>query len=587
MDDQNRNVIIALVLSFAILFGFQILESRLSPPKPPPKPPAAASVAAKPPAPGEAPATVTGVGTVRRRAVVLAESPRIKIETPRLVGSIDLIGARLDDLTLRDYHETVNPSSPDIRLLSPDGTSRPYYADFGWVQPASSSLKLPSVATRWTASAQELTPQQPVDLTWDNGQGLRFIRHYAVDDNYMFTVTETVQNTTDHPVSLATYARIVRIGKPPESTTYLLHEGPIAVLNGILHDGGWFASPDPYNYADVKKASLKKEPVTGSTVGGWLGFTDKYWLTALIPPQKQSVTTEMRYNNEGHRDVYEADYTGDTVTVAPHAQIANEGRFFAGAKEVHLLDSYEARLGIPRFDRAIDFGLFYWITKPIFLTLDLFYNWIGNFGLAIMLLTVLIKLIFFPLANKSYRAMAKMKALQPEMKKLKERFGDDKARLQQETMALYKRIGANPMAGCLPIFVQIPVFFALYKVLYVTIEMRQQPFFGWIHDLSAPDPTSFANLFGLLPFAVPHISFLEIGAWPILMGCTQFLQQRLNPQAVDPMQAKMMMFLPIVFTFMLAHFAAGLVIYWSWNNLLSIAQQWVIMRRSATAPATA
>ncbi|HXP30463.1 MAG TPA: membrane protein insertase YidC, partial [Stellaceae bacterium] len=310
------------------------------------------------------------------------------------------------------------------------------------------------------------------------------------------------------------------------------------------------------------------------------GFTDKYWLTALIPAQQVPVATTVRYNGEGHRDVFQADFTGSDQMVPAHGAFSTEERFFAGAKEVHLLDNYESALGIPRFDRAIDFGLFYWITKPIFLTLDFFYHIIGNFGLAIMLLTVLIKLIFFPLANKSYRAMSKMKKLQPEMQKLRERLGDDKQRLNQEMMALYKRVGANPMAGCLPIVIQIPVFFSLYKVLYVTIEMRHAPFFGWIRDLSSPDPTTFINLFGLVPFTPPEISFLHIGAWPLIMGVTMFLQQKLNPQPPDPIQAKMFMILPVVFTFMLSQFAAGLVIYWSWNNLLSIAQQWLIMRRA-------
>ena len=580
MNDQNRNVIIALVISFAILFGFQFLF----PVKPPPKAPeqTQSQTQPKPATPGEAPTGTAAATTVKPLAAVLGESPRVKIVTPRLQGSINLVGAQLDDLTLRDYHETIDKNSPDIDLLAPDGTEHPYYADFGWVGTQGSSLKLPDGKTRWTASAAELTPQQPVDLTWDNGEGLRFTRHYAVDDNYMFTVTQTVENLSDKPVTLANFARIVRVGEGEVVKTYLLHEGPIAVLNGVLHDGGWWAARDDYNYDDVKK-----KPVLGASTGGWLGFTDKYWLTALIPPQQEQVTTEVRYNGAGHRDVFQADYTGKEQSVAPRAKLSSAERLFAGAKEVHLLDHYESALGIPRFDRAIDFGLFYWITKPIFLTLDFFYQQIGNFGLAIMLLTVLIKALFFPLANKSYRAMGKMKALQPEVQKLKERFGEDKARLNQEMMALYKRVGANPMAGCLPIFIQIPVFFSLYKVLYVTIEMRHQPFFGWIHDLSAPDPTSFVNLFGLLPFAVPHISLLQIGLWPIIMGLTQFLQQRLSPQAMDPVQAKMFMFLPIIFTYMLSQFAAGLVIYWAWNNLLSIAQQWLIMRRATTAPATA
>jgi YidC/Oxa1 family membrane protein insertase len=584
MDEQQRNLIIAVALSLAILFAFQFffVRPRVHPPQPSQTQqqtqaiPAAPTTTQAPAAPVSAPgASAAKLAAPAPRAEVLAEQPRVQILTPRVKGSIDLVGARLDDLTLRDYHETVDKNSPDIELLSPNGTAHPYYADFGWLRAAGSTALLPDATTRWTASSQELTPQQPVDLTWDNGQGLRFVRHYTVDDNYMFTITQTVENDSDHPVSLVAYGRIVRVGEPEESHTYLLHEGPIAVLNGVLHDGGWFASPDKYNYADVKK-----EPVLGSSVGGWLGFTDKYWLTALIPPQHESVATSMRYNGEPHREVFQADYTGPDQTVLAHQKISRADRLFAGAKEVHLLDSYEARLGIPRFDRAIDFGLFYWITKPIFLTLDFFYHLIGNFGLAIMLLTVTIKLIFFPLANKSYRAMSKMKLLQPEMAKLRERFGEDKQRLNQEMMALYKRVGANPMAGCLPIVIQIPVFFSLYKVLYVTIEMRHAPFYGWIHDLSAPDPTSFVNLFGLLPFTPPAISFLHIGAWPLIMGVTMFLQQKLNPQPPDPIQAKMFMILPVVFTFMLAPFAAGLVIYWSWNNLLSIAQQWVIMRRA-------
>ena len=582
MDDQTRNVIIALVLSFAILFGFQFLQSRFAPPPKPQEQQQQQKAQGAAPGKGAgAPSAPTAAAAPLPRTAALAETPRVKIETPRVAGSINLIGARLDDLILRDYHETTDKDSPEIQLLSPNGTEQPYFADFGWAQPAGASVKLPDDKTQWTPSAQELTPQQPVDLTWENGQGLRFIVHFAIDDNYMFTVTQTVENSSDQPVSLAAFSRIARVGEPPGPTTYLLHEGPIAVLNGVLHDGGWWASPDRFNYADVKKA-----PLLDTSTGGWLGFTDKYWLTALIPPQQDTVNTAVRFNGEGHRDVFQADYTAPEQSIAPHAKSSTEGRLFAGAKEVHLLDSYE-RQGIPRFDRAIDFGLFYWITKPIFLTLDFFYNQIGNFGVAIMLLTVLIKALFFPLANKSYRAMAKMKALQPEMQKLRERFGEDKARLNQETMALYKRVGANPMAGCLPIFIQIPVFFSLYKVLYVTIEMRHAPFFGWIHDLSAPDPTTFVNLFGLIPFTPPHITFLMVGAWPIMMGITQFLQQRLNPQAMDPVQAKMFMVLPVVFTYMLSQFAAGLVIYWTWNNLLSIAQQWLIMRRSAAAPATA
>jgi len=331
----------------------------------------------------------------------------------------------------------------------------------------------------------------------------------------------------------------------------------------------------------VKYSSLNPgTPLDYSSEGGWLGFTDKYWLTSLVPPQNEAVKARFTHTVDAGVDRYQADYLGPEATVAPGSTVESSARFFAGAKEVNLLDAYKDS-GIPLFDRAIDFGWFYFLTKPIFLILQFFYQILGNFGLAILLLTLCVKLLFFPLANKSYNAMSKMKLLQPEIQKLRERFPDDKARQQQEMMALYKRVGANPLAGCLPIVIQIPVFFALYKVLFVTIEMRHAPFFGWIHDLSAPDPTSFANLFGLLPFAPPAI--LMIGAWPLIMGLTMFLQQKLNPQPVDPVQARMFMLLPVIFTYMLAAFPAGLVIYWAWNNLLSIGQQWAIMHRAGAA----
>jgi YidC/Oxa1 family membrane protein insertase len=332
---------------------------------------------------------------------------------------------------------------------------------------------------------------------------------------------------------------------------------------------------------EVTYSSLQTgKPTDYSSSGGWLGFTDKYWLTALVPPQDEQIKARFTHVVEGGVDRYQSDYLGPELTVPADGTAATSTRFFAGAKEVNLLDAY-AKSGIPHFDLAIDFGWFYFLTKPIFLTLQFFYGLLGNFGLAILLLTLLIKLAFFPLANKSYAAMSKMKLLQPEMQKIRERFPDDKARQQQEIMAMYKKVGANPLAGCLPIVIQIPVFFSLYKVLFVTIEMRHAPFFGWIHDLSAPDPTSFANLFGLIPFTPPV--FLMIGAWPLIMGVTMYLQQKLNPQPVDPVQARMFMFLPVVFTYMLSAFPAGLVIYWAWNNLLSIGQQWAIMPRAGAA----
>ncbi len=562
--DQQKNLILAIVLSVAILFGFQYF---LAPKfQTPPTAPATSPSAPQTEVPA-APGTVTGTGptTIATRESVLGATPRIKIATPRLSGSIDLVGGKIDDLTLTAYREEPDPKSPEIVLLAPEGTAHPYFAEFGWVA-SDSATKIPGADTHWTSSGGALTPDHPVTLSWDNGAGLRFTRRYAIDQDYMFTVTQSVTNNSGAKLSLYPYAYVARKGEVPVSSTYLLHEGPIGVFNNTLEDGYKYTSLDP------------GKPASFDSIGGWMGFTDKYWLTALIPDQKEKVSANFRHSVQDHTDVYQADYRGGEHALDPGATVTVNDRFFAGAKEVALLDGYEGALGIPRFDRAIDFGWFYFLTKPIFLTLDIFYKYIGNFGLAIMLLTVIIKLIFFPLANKSYKAMSKMKQLQPEMQKLRERFGEDKAKLNQEMMALYKRVGANPMAGCLPIALQIPVFFSLYKVLYVTIEMRQAPFYGWIHDLSAPDPTSFANLFGLLHFAPPHI--LMIGAWPIIMGITMFLQQKLNPQPPDPVQAKMFMALPFVFTYMLAQFASGLVIYWAWNNTLSIAQQWVIMRRA-------
>jgi YidC/Oxa1 family membrane protein insertase len=569
MDQQQRNLFIAIALSLGILLFFQFYFA----PKPVPQQAAqqqqtAAPAAAPKPAPVAPGFEGAPPANAGPRETVLAESPRTKIETPNLNGSIDLVGSRVDDLTLVKYHEDIDPKSPEIVLLAPDGTATPYFVELGWVA-SDPTVKVPGNDTHWTSAGGELTPQHPIELSWDNGGGLTFHRTIAVDQDYMFTITQLVENHGQKPVTFYPYGLVSRSGLVPVSTTYLLHEGPIGVFNGTLEDG-------------IKYDALKSGEKDFTSTGGWMGFTDKYWLVTLIPKQDEAVKARMRASARDNTEVYQVDFTGTEHVAAPGGSATDSTRLFAGAKEVALLDNYEA-MGVPRFDRAIDFGWFYFLTKPIFLTLDFFYKMIGNFGLAIMLLTVLIKLIFFPLANKSYRAMSKMKLLQPEIAKLRERFPDDKAKLNQEMMALYKRVGANPMAGCLPIAIQIPVFFSLYKTLYVTIEMRHAPFYGWIHDLSVPDPTSFVNLFGLLPFTPPDFSYLHIGAWPLIMGVTMFLQQKLNPQPPDPMQAKMFMILPVVFTVMLAPFAAGLVIYWSWNNLLSIAQQWVIMRSASRA----
>jgi len=580
---EQRNLLLAIVVSVGILIGFQYLFEKLLPPPPvtpavptqtAPAAPGAAAPGTTAPgaaAPGAiAPATGAAAPGAETREQAIAEQPRVRINTPRLHGSVALTGGRLDDLTLATYHETVDPKSPEVVLLWPKGTKDPYFAEFGWVA-ATSGTKVPGPDTPWTAAGGPLSPTQPLTLTWDNGAGLVFTRTIAIDENYMFTVRDAVRNGGSTPVNLLPYALISRTGTPQVGGYYILHEGMIGEIGGSLRE--------------VKYSSIETgKPIDYNSTGGWLGFTDKYWLTALVPPQDDAVKARFTHVVEGGVDRYQTDYLGSQITVPADGTAATSTRFFAGAKEVNLLDAYAAS-GIPHFDLAIDFGWFYFLTKPIFKTLQFFYELLGNFGLAILLLTLIIKLLFFPLANKSYAAMSKMKLLQPEMQRIRELYPDDKARQQQEMMALYKKVGANPMAGCLPIVIQIPVFFSLYKVLFVTIEMRHAPFFGWIHDLSAPDPTTFVNLFGLLPFAPPAsiAHFVAIGAWPLLMGVTMYLQQKLNPQPVDPVQARMFMLLPVVFTYMLSAFPAGLVIYWAWNNLLSIAQQWAIMHRAGAA----
>jgi YidC/Oxa1 family membrane protein insertase len=577
---EQRNLLIAIVLSVGILIGFQFVFQRLHPTVP-----HVGSEATAPATQSTAPgATAVAPGTAAPGAVAAkaAESlqaaitgqPRVKIDTPRLHGTIALTGARFDDLTLAKYHETVDPKSPEVLLLSPPGTANPYLAEFGWVAAEPGAVKVPGPDTVWKASDGALTPSNPVTLTWDNGQGLVFTRTISVDPYYMFTIHDEVHNTGSAPVKLLPYGLISRTGTPQVAGYYILFEGLIGYLDGSLQE--------------VKYSSLSAgQPIDYTSTGGWLGFTDKYWLTALIPSQKDAIKAQFRHATDANKvDRYQADYTGAPVTVPAGGTASTSTQFFAGAKELTTLQAYTAA-GVPLFDYSIDFGWFWFLTKPIFRILLILEALLGNFGLAILLFTFLVKLAFFPLANKSYAAMSKMKLLQPEMAKIRERIPDDKAKQQQEIMALYKKVGANPLAGCLPIVIQIPVFFSLYKVLFVTIEMRHAPFFGWIHDLSAPDPTSFANLFGLLPFdpgTVPVIGhFLLIGAWPLFMGITMFLQQKLNPQPVDPVQARMFMFLPIVFTYMLSAFPAGLVIYWSWNNLLSIAQQWAIMHKRGAA----
>jgi len=570
---EQRNLIIAIVFSVAILVLWQFLFL----PDPPPPGSQAQTEATQPvgdsqvpSAPGQARPESAPVPEIRDRGEVIGESPRVTIETPTITGSISLRGARLDDLTMKDYRNTIEEDSGLVTLLSPSATSAPYFAEFGWTSSAPDTA-LPDASTLWETDSGALRVGRPVVLTWDNSAGLRFTRTISVDENYMFTVADSVENYGAPGTTLFPYGIIVRKDEPAQENFFILHEGALGVFDDVL---------DQQDYDDLRDADDGQIEQTPETTGGWIGITDKYWLTALVPDQAQHASFRYKHRLEGDRDVFQVDFVQtDAVTIAQGETAESTSRVFAGAKVVRVLDNYKTDLGIHGFDRAVDFGLLFFMTKPMFLLLRWLSETIGNFGVAILLVTVMVKAVFFPLANRSYRAMSNMKKLAPEMTKIRERFKDDRQRQQQEMMALYKKEGANPVSGCLPILVQIPVFFALYKVLFVTIEMRHTPFFGWIQDLSAPDPINLFTGFGLLPITLPEI-IPVIGIWPILMGVSMWLQQRLNPQPMDKMQARIFMLLPIVFTFILAPFPAGLVIYWTWNNILSIAQQWVIMRQA-------
>ena len=536
----------------------------------PGQPAAPGAPSAAPPVPG------TPVGapvTAATRERVLAASPRIAIETPSLKGSIALKGARIDDLSLVKYHETVDRNSPSIILLSPSGTQHPFYAEFGWVAGAGSDVKVPGPDTEWRQEGSgALGVGRPVTLVWDNGAGLSFRRQIAVDENYLFTVKDSVANTGSAPVTLYPYGLISRHGTPHTLGYYILHEG----LIGVMGDKGL----QEETYAKIEE----KKSITFNVTNAWLGITDKYWAATLLPSTDARVDARFSSGTVGNVKTYQTDYLLDAQTIAPGATGVANGRLFAGAKEVAVVDGYDKALSLNRFELLIDWGWFYFITKPMFWAIDWLFKLTGNFGVAILLVTVIIKIIFFPLANKSYASMAKMKNVQPQMQALRERYPDDKVKQQQELMELYRREKINPVAGCLPIVIQIPVFFALYKVLFVTIEMRHAPFFGWIKDLSAPDPTTIFNLFGLLPFDPSQVPvfghYLMIGVWPLIMGFTMWLQMKLNPAPPDPTQKMIFDWMPVIFTFMLSSFSAGLVIYWAWNNTLSVLQQSVIMKRN-------
>lgn len=572
MQYDNKNFILAIVLSMAIIFGWQYfyavptqkkLETQTTSQgvtKNPQEQPAAT-----------VPGTTQQVTVPRDRAI--STTKRIRIDTPVIDGTLNLVGAQFDDIRLRNYRETVDPKSPEIALLNPSGTVGGYFAEQGFVPAAGTTAKLPDPKTEWQAPADAvLAPGKPVTLTWDNGEGLLFTRTISVDEDYLFSVKQDVTNKTSGPVSLFPYARLQRQGTPKVDGIYVLFEGLIGVLNGEL---------DEIHYKDLKD---DKKEISKDSTGGWLGFTDKYWTAALIPDQTAGLTGKFQHITHDTGDIYQTDYLGKTAITIPAGGVGSyQDRLFAGAKVVQKINAVGEKYKIDRFDLMIDWGWFYFLTKPLFWLLEFIKSYVGNFGVAILIVTVIVKLLFFPLQNKSYESMSKMKKLQPEMEKIKAAHPDDRMKQQQEIMALYKREKVSPLSGCLPILIAIPVFFALYKVIYVTIEMRHAPFFGWIKDLSAHDPTTIFNLFGLIPWdpsTVPVFGhYMMLGVWPIIMGITMWLQMRLNPTPPDPVQAQLFNWMPILFTFMLGSFPAGLVIYWAWNNTLSILQQSFIMKR--------
>jgi YidC/Oxa1 family membrane protein insertase len=578
---DSRNVILAIVLSIAVLFGWQYFVAGPAADRAAKQAQLAQQQQAQQAANVVTPSTVGGAvmpdaqnGKVfATRDQAITSTPRVKIDTPQLAGSINLVGGRLDDLSLKAYHVDLSDQSPNVTLLNPATAPDAYFVEQGWVANGGSA-KLPDASTQWTADGgtPTLTPTTPVTISYDNGAGLVFHRTFAVDANYLFTITQTIDNKTSAPVSLFPYSQVTRHGTPEAQNTFILHEGGV----GILGDKNLVT----YKYQDLQKD--QQEDIDSN--GGWLGFTDKYWAATILPEPKTPVAARFSWSKPGATDVYKASFVDkQPVTVAPGASGSSKDYTYAGAKVESVISAYAQQYGFDRFDFMIDWGWFSFLTHPMFKLIQLLHGLLGNFGLAILAVTVIIKLVLFPLANRSYASMAAMRNVQPEMKALQAKFKDDRPGLQQATMELYKREKINPISGCWPLFIQIPVFYSLYTVLYITIEMRHAPFFGWIQDLAAPDPTNIFTLFGLIPWhpeVLPVVGhFLNIGVWPLLMGFTMWLQMKLQPPPPDPTQAAIFQLMPVIFTFTLGTFPAGLVIYWAWNNTLSITQQYIIMRR--------
>ena len=557
--ENQKNLFLAIVISMAIIFGFQLLVPQ------PEKAPISEEQTFEENS-VELSIQNTNTQIVINRDEVISSSGRVIFDNGKIKGSINLEGGFIDDLVLEEFRETLDPTSDLIEFLNPLGSQDAYYLDTGWVS-SDSTLELPNNKSIWKTDKTSMGVDDPVKLFWTNSQGITFEKIISLDENYLFNVDQRVINNSDMSFDLFPFGLSKRQGIPEMQNFFILHEGPISITDGVLEE---------YDYDDLKE----NKKIKHTSIGGWIGITDKYWQTAIIPNQNEPIHQTYSYSFAENVDNFQTDIVGEKIAVSNGASISHNFKLFAGPKIVSVIDTYMEEYGIQEFDRSVDFGWFYFLTKPIFNVLQFVFGYVGNFGWSIIAFTILMRICFFPLAQQSFKSMAKMKKLGPEMQRLKEQYGDDRAGMQKEMMALYKREKANPIAGCLPILLQIPVFFALYKVLFVTIEMRHAPFIGWIHDLSAPDPLGLLTAFGFFDWNVPGIlQLFNIGIWPILMGISMFLQQKLNPAPVDKMQAKIFMFLPIVFTFVLGGFAAGLVIYWTTNNVLSMAQQYVIQRK--------
>ena len=562
MREEMRGLFLAIVLSIVAIF----ITNRFFPGKTVPA--AAPAVTEEAPLPQtplpqekiKADELIAAADTaeIMASAEAVRQDSRIHIKNASLTGSIRVKGARFDNLLLEKYKQTLENDSPDVELFAPAKTAAPYYAEFGWLS-SDSSLRMPDHNTVWTVRGGELTPETPVVLEWNNGQGLKFIRKISLDADYMFNIQQDVENDTGRTVTLYPYGLINRKTENANPSASVVHEGLIGVVDNNLKE---------IKYKDLIDEKAKEF----KTAQGWAGFSDRYWFTAFILEGQNQNT--VKFSATGKQN-FQTDYVGAPVTAAPGSVASNSVKLFAGAKEIKLLDKYTQSLNIPKFDLAVDFGWYYFLTKPFFYILDFLYNFIGNMGWAILLFAALLRLVMFPIANKSYDSMSKMKKIQPKIKELQERYGNDKMKLQQETLEMYRREKINPAAGCLPMFIQIPVFFSLYKVLNIAIEIRHAPFIGWIKDLSAPDPLVLSTI---LHFPVP--SLLDIGVWPIIMGITMYVQQKLNPAPTKNDQARKFALMPLIFTFMLGHFASGLVIYWTLSNILSIIQQKAIMRKN-------